>query len=419
MLVLLAGTYFVIGRLSLMLATLHPSASPVWPPTGFALAMLLLLGVRYWPAVLVGAFFVNAATDVALPTAGVIAIGNTLEALVGFFLIDVFAGRERTFESVRGVLRFTLFAALASPIVSASFGVVALMLEGSVQRAAAQNVWFTWWLGDVVGSLTITPLIVLWFKSRNVRAGGTLWEAIGLFAFHILVCAVVFTPLQVPLGYLTLLPILWTALRFSPKATMLSVALISALSIAGTLKGWGPYAMADANSSLLFLQAFLAVGSFIGLVLSVALLERRLAERSLETSVLERTQELVDARAQDRASLERLRNVIDHMSVATIAVDEHLKLLHMNDAFRNLFRLDEKTNNVRSLSEIFSQIRGEFYEPHEAIDGMLQALSERRKTLDRELRLKDGVGIFCDYIPVFDVGTHRGHVFVFRDQQLL
>src|SRR6266481_9862816 len=82
--------YFIAGKLGLSLAFLHASASPVWPPTGIALAALLLLGYRVWPAIFVGAFLVNATTVGSIATSLGIATGNTVEALCGAWLVNHF-----------------------------------------------------------------------------------------------------------------------------------------------------------------------------------------------------------------------------------------------------------------------------------------------------------------------------------------
>ena len=78
-----AAIYFVLAKLGLQLASVNPSASPIWPPTGFALAAVLLYGPRAWPAIALGAFAANATTAGTLATSAVIALGNTLEAVVG------------------------------------------------------------------------------------------------------------------------------------------------------------------------------------------------------------------------------------------------------------------------------------------------------------------------------------------------
>src|SRR5438093_3564502 len=124
---LLAIIYFVAGKLGLMLASLHASASPVWPPAGIALAALLLLGYRVWPAIFVGAFLVNVTTGGNVATSFAIATGNSLEALAGAWLINRFADGTAAFARPQGVFKFALAAAI-STIISPALGVTSLAL---------------------------------------------------------------------------------------------------------------------------------------------------------------------------------------------------------------------------------------------------------------------------------------------------
>src|SRR5437762_945343 len=78
--VLLTAAYFVVAKLGLRYATIGPSISPVWPPTGLAIAALVLFGLRYWPAVLAGAFLANVTTSIPTLAAFGIACGNATEA---------------------------------------------------------------------------------------------------------------------------------------------------------------------------------------------------------------------------------------------------------------------------------------------------------------------------------------------------
>jgi integral membrane sensor domain MASE1 len=144
----LAALYFAAGKLGLMLAYLHPSASPVWPPTGLALAAVLLLGYRVWPAVLVGAYFVNVTTAGSIATSIGIATGNTLEALVGAYLVNRFANGRDAFDRPEDVFKWALLAAMISTVVSATFGVTSLCLGGVASWASYGAIWLTWWLGD-------------------------------------------------------------------------------------------------------------------------------------------------------------------------------------------------------------------------------------------------------------------------------
>src|SRR4029077_15003032 len=114
--------YFVVGKFGLMLASLHASASPVWPSAGIALAALLFLGYRVWPAIFVGAFLVNVTTAGDVATSLAIATGNTLEALAGAWLVNQFAGGKEFCDRPQGVFKFALAAGI-STIISPAFGV--------------------------------------------------------------------------------------------------------------------------------------------------------------------------------------------------------------------------------------------------------------------------------------------------------
>src|SRR2546423_9037854 len=98
--------YFGCGKFGLSLATLNASASAVWPPTGLALAVLLLLGYRLWPGIFLGAFLVNITTQGGIATTLGIACGNTLEAVVAVWLLRRFANAGRAFEHARDLIRF-------------------------------------------------------------------------------------------------------------------------------------------------------------------------------------------------------------------------------------------------------------------------------------------------------------------------
>src|SRR5919198_2649926 len=165
---ILTVIYVIAGKLGLMLASLHASASPVWPPAGIALAALLLLGYRAWPAIFVGAFLVNVTTAGSVATSLAIASGNTLEALVGAWLVNRFAGGTHVFDRPQDVFKFAL-AAVLSTLISPVFGVTSLALAGFADWANYGVIWLTWWLGDATGDLVFTPLVLLWSVGSKPR----------------------------------------------------------------------------------------------------------------------------------------------------------------------------------------------------------------------------------------------------------
>ena len=158
----LAAIYVAAGKLGLSLALLHESASAVWPPTGIALAAFLLLGRSAWPAIFAGAFLVNLTTAGNLATSLGIAVGNTLEGLVGAELVRRYGGGRASFDRPGDVFRFFALAGLAATAVSPSIGVTSLCLGGYASWADFERLWLTWWLGDAGGAVVVAPVLVLW-----------------------------------------------------------------------------------------------------------------------------------------------------------------------------------------------------------------------------------------------------------------
>src|ERR1044071_8981806 len=153
--------YFIVGKFGLMLASFHASASPVFPSAGIALAALLVLGYRVWPAIFIGAFLVNVTTAGDVATSLAIATGNMLEALAGAWLVIRFAQGKNFCERPVDVFKFAVVAA-TSTVISASFGVTSLAVAGFADWTHYSAIWVTWWLGDVTGDLVFSPLVLLW-----------------------------------------------------------------------------------------------------------------------------------------------------------------------------------------------------------------------------------------------------------------
>jgi signal transduction histidine kinase/ActR/RegA family two-component response regulator len=263
-LVVLTAFYFGAGKLGLHFAYVHASATPVWPPTGIALTAVLLAGSRVWPALFAGAFLVNLTTAGSVATSVGIAVGNTLEALAGAYLVERFANGARAFERARDIFRYALAASLASTLLSPTFGVTSLILGGYGRWADYGSVWWTWWLGDVAGDLVIAPALLLWASahtggwtlSRRLEAvlGLLATVFVGLVVFRELL----FTTINRPLAFLCMPPLVWAAFRFGPREVATGVAVLSGIAVWGTADGRGPFATAGPSESLLLLEAFMA-----------------------------------------------------------------------------------------------------------------------------------------------------------------
>jgi integral membrane sensor domain MASE1 len=221
-----AITYLAAAKLSLALASVHPSATPIWPPTGFALAAVLLLGYRIWPAISVAALIANATTAGSIFTSVAIATGNTLESVVGAYLINRWSNGVRTFDTPAGVARFALICFMPSTMISATLGVVSLSLGGYADWANFASIWMTWWMGDLAGALVITPVIVLWTTSFPRSPARQEWmQSCAVFSAVTVVGLIAFSPMieqtanRGPLAFLAILPLMWAALRRNQRDT--------------------------------------------------------------------------------------------------------------------------------------------------------------------------------------------------------
>ncbi len=278
--------YVIAGKLGLMLAFVHASATAVWPPTGIALVAFLLLGPRVWPAILLGAFVVNITTAGTVATSIGIATGNTLEGLVGAYLVRRFAHGPYAFDHARDVFRFAVLAGLVSTTVGATFGVTSLSLGGFSNWGDYSTVWWTWWLGDAAGALIVAPLLILWVTNPRVRwSRSQILEAALLLLLLIVASLAVFgglLPIEIqdyPLDFLCVPMLVWAAFRFGPRETATAAFVLSTLALWGTLRGLGPFVRGTPNESLLLLQIFMGVTSMLALAFAALIAERERAAR--------------------------------------------------------------------------------------------------------------------------------------------
>ena len=287
---ILTVVYFIAGKFGLLLASLHASASPVWPAAGIALATLLVLGYRAWPAIFVGAFLVNVTTAGNVATSLAIASGNTLEAVCGAWLVNRFAGGTTVFDRPQGVVKFAL-AAVVSTVIGPAFGVTSLAFGGFADWANFGAIWLTWWLGDTTGDLLIAPLIILWstppkrrWNTREVVEVGILLLLLFVLSEAVFCGWLTISARNYPIAFISLPIVIWMAFRFTQRETATGVFILSAIAIWGTMHGFGPFAGETENQSLLGLQSWTAVLSITAMALSAGMAERGRAEEALRES---------------------------------------------------------------------------------------------------------------------------------------
>ncbi len=292
-LVVVAAVYYAAGKFGLRLAFVHPSSTPVWPPTGIALAALLLLGPRVLPGIFLGAFLVNITTAGSIATAVGVATGNSLEGVVGAYLVNRYAHGRKAFARAEDTFKFAMLAGLLSTTVSATIGGTSLLLSGFASRAEFGQIWVTWWLGDAAGALIVAPFLILWISDSRLRWKSIrLLELVVLMGCLVLVSEFVFGGLlfpgakNYPLEYLCIPFLIWAAIRFGQREAATATLVLAGLAIWGTLHGFGPFVRKSPNESLLLLQAFMGVVAVMTIGLASLSAERQRAEdRALHLAV--------------------------------------------------------------------------------------------------------------------------------------
>jgi PAS domain S-box-containing protein len=305
------AAYVVAGRAGLSLASVHASASPVWPAAGIAVAALLLEGFRLWPAIAAGAFFVNVLTSGHAAASFGITVGNTLEAVLSAWAIQRFAGGARAFEDTGGAVRASALMT-ACAVVAATLGASSLVLTGLAETRSWGVLWLTWWLGDATGMVIVGALVLLWappprldtIRRRRIEAASAL-------AVVVAVTVLVFSPWtmigggQYSLAWLCLPVLLWPAFRFGPRECAAATTISAAVAIYFTVGNFGPFAPLDPNRSLLLLQLFLAVTVVVTICTAAEASERRRRQAELaalndelERRVARRTADLQRAQAR-------------------------------------------------------------------------------------------------------------------------
>lgn len=304
---ILAVAYHLAARLGLEMAFLQMNTSPVWPPTGIALAALLIFGYKLWPGIFLGVLFGFLIDGGQLNIALGIAFGNTLEALAVVYSLKRFIGFHNPIDRIRDVVGLAVFPVFGTAI-GATIGTMVLMLAGSVASYGFGAIWLTWWIGDLLGALVIAPLLLVWITTAPSRyKKSTYVEGAVLLVSIILVTYYVFSGLP-PVGVFhhaliyTIFPFtIWAALRFGQHGATIAILLVSGIAIWGTVQGVGPFSLGSRNESLILLQTFLAVVSLTSLILAAATIERNKANKQLHAL----SQRLMKAQEEERLYLSR------------------------------------------------------------------------------------------------------------------
>src|SRR5437870_6787828 len=291
----LAAAYFVVAKIGLRYATIGPSISPVWPPTGLAVAALVRLGPGYWPAILLSAFLANATTSIPVLAAAGIACGNTSEAMLAAYLLRSRAGQHLALDDLLGVRTLVVVAAPIGALASATVGVTSLWLAHVVPEAGVWSALSLWWAGDYLGALVVVPVFLTWLTwltgagptgvrigrraalELSLLVGGAVLATMAIFGG--LLPASLLLPAQYP--FLLFPFVIGAALRFGPRGASLLTMTVATLVVGYTVRGGGPFVMQTVPSTDTALLLYIGILAVTGLSLGPATARHERAERAL------------------------------------------------------------------------------------------------------------------------------------------
>ncbi|MFI9808754.1 MASE1 domain-containing protein [Streptomyces sp. NPDC052301] len=285
-----AACYYAAGRVGLLreLSVEGAVVTPIWPPTGLAVAALLVLGLRCWPGIAIGALFVVLSlTSFRLDVLGTVA-GQTVAPLTAALLLHR-ARFHTDLGRLRDGLALVSLGALGAMLISATVGVGLLVLADKLALHSFWPVWLAWWVGDAMGVLLVTPLLLLLHRARWPPPL-TRWRE----ATALTVVACVLVPLaaysSVSLLFLVYPLIIWAALRFRLGGSMLCALLTSVVVTFAATDGVGAFQGLSRIEVMAKLQAFNGAMALTALLLSALITEQHHTRRSVEKAC----QELVE-----------------------------------------------------------------------------------------------------------------------------
>ncbi|KAB1149504.1 hypothetical protein F7R91_06820 [Streptomyces luteolifulvus] len=269
-----AAVYYGSGKLGLLQELVRGQVTPLWPPTGIALVVLLLWGVRMWPGIALGAFLVNVTLGPSILPVLVITAGNTLAPVCACLLLRR-VGFRPALDRLQDALALVFLGALGGMLISATVGVSALVASGALTADDFWPTWSVWWTGDAMGVLVIAPcLLVLRFARWPRDVPALRWaEAVALLAGTAAV-TVVATHSSVSLLFVVIPFIVWASLRFQLAGAAPCVLTASVIAITAGAEGAGPFDGHDLLAQMVILQTFNGTVSLTALLLSAIITER-------------------------------------------------------------------------------------------------------------------------------------------------
>ncbi|MGW0860673.1 MASE1 domain-containing protein, partial [Streptomyces sp. NPDC002690] len=278
-----AAAYYLSGRLGLLrrMEAYQSVVTPLWPPTGVALAALLYFGVRIWPGIALGALFTTISISGSFSPLGIgILAGNTLGPLCAWMALRAVGFREEL-DRLRDGVALVFLGAFTGMLVSSTLGCVTLVLTEKLPVERFWPVWACWWAGDVMGVLVVTPILLVLRRARMPRVTDRWLEAVGLFV--VMTCAsLIATTSTLAMLYLVFPVLIWAALRFQLPGSAPCALLVSVLAVISATHQAGPFRGHEVLEVILNLALLNGSVTLTSLLLSALVTEQLDIRREME-----------------------------------------------------------------------------------------------------------------------------------------
>ncbi|MFD6277346.1 MASE1 domain-containing protein [Streptomyces sp. NPDC060209] len=278
-----AALYYATARLGLLQQLVRGQVTPLWPPTGIAVAALLLFGARVWPGIAVGALAVNISIGPTALSVLAIVVGNTVAPVFSYLLLSR-AGFRDDLDRLQDALALVFLGALGPMLISATIGSSTLALSGALPAGGFWPTWSVWWTGDAMGVLVVTPFLLVARRARWPHAVGLLtWaEAAALAACTLTVTFLATIAGSSSLLFLVFPFLMWASFRFERAGAAPCALAISTLAILASGRMTGPFADHDLLTNMVTLQAFNGTVSLTALLLTAVVSERNRTHEEIQ-----------------------------------------------------------------------------------------------------------------------------------------
>ncbi|MFF1651078.1 MASE1 domain-containing protein [Streptomyces sp. NPDC058240] len=277
-----AVCYYATARLGLLQQLVRGQVTPLWPPTGIAVAALLVFGVRIWPGIALGALAANITIGPSILPVLVIAAGNTVAPICSYLLLRR-AEFHNELDRLRDALALVFLGALAGMLISATVGTGILALSGAIRASDFWPTWSVWWTGDAMGVMVVTPfLLVVRRAHRPSGIGPARWAEAAALAVCTLAVTQLATDAAASLLFLVSPFLIWAAFRFERAGAACCALAVSTLAILAAGRMTGPFAHHGLLTNMITLQAFNGSTALTALLLAAVVTERNSTYREIK-----------------------------------------------------------------------------------------------------------------------------------------